>query len=93
VAVADSRGREIDLHPVRSTPDGGGDQYLPDGCSFHHPAPVIGSIDGHDVRCVDVETQVACHLGYEPTDKDRHDLARLRDRFGVALPAVYEEPN
>jgi hypothetical protein len=54
VAVADSRGREIDLHPVRSTPDGGGDQYLPDGCSFHHPAPVIGSIDGHDVRCVDV---------------------------------------
>ncbi|GAA3528499.1 hypothetical protein GCM10022222_09410 [Amycolatopsis ultiminotia] len=65
LALADPSGREIDLHPVTSTLDGGGDQQQPEGDAFHYPPPVAGTIMGRKVRCVDVETQVLCHLGYE----------------------------
>jgi lincosamide nucleotidyltransferase A/C/D/E len=89
LAVADGSGREIDLHPVRPTPDGGGDQQLPEGAAFHYPPPVVGLIGGREVRCVDAETQVLCHLGYEPTDKDRDDMRRLREHFPIELPDPY----
>jgi lincosamide nucleotidyltransferase A/C/D/E len=90
LAVADAQGREIDLHPVSATPDGGGEQLLSDGERFHYPAPVSGRIGGRLVRCVDALTQVRCHLGYEPTDKDRSDMAALHERTGVPLPQEYQ---
>jgi SAM-dependent methyltransferase len=77
LAVADDTGREVDLHPVTPTQDGGGDQRQPDGGTFHYPPPVAGTIGGRPVRCVDAATQARCHLGYEPTAKDRQDMARL----------------
>ncbi|HEX3589314.1 MAG TPA: hypothetical protein VHV74_06755 [Pseudonocardiaceae bacterium] len=89
LAVADADGREIDLHPVTPTEDGGGDQPQLDGTAFHYPPPVPGVIDGVGVWCVDPATQVRCHLGYEPSAKDRRDMARLRRRFGIDLPAPY----
>jgi SAM-dependent methyltransferase len=88
LAVADETGREVDLHPVSPTPDGGGDQRLPDGGMFHYPPPVAGTIGGRAVRCVDARTQVLCHLGYEPTEKDRSDMGRLA-RLGITLPEPY----
>ncbi|MFI6506407.1 nucleotidyltransferase domain-containing protein [Streptosporangium sp. NPDC050855] len=45
---------------------------------------VTGVIDGVPVPCLSVAQQVHFHQGYEPTDRDRHDMARLRDVFGVA---------
>jgi lincosamide nucleotidyltransferase A/C/D/E len=89
LAVADPNGREIDLHPVTPTPDGGGDQQLPEDTTFHYPAPVVGVIGGREVWCVDVETQVRCHLGYQPTDKDRNDMRRLREHFKIEMPDTY----
>lgn len=89
LAIADASGREIDLHPVSAAQDGGGHQLLPNGDRFHYPAPVTGRIGGHEVPCVDAATQVLCHVGYEPTDKDRHDMALLHTRTGVALPDDY----
>jgi SAM-dependent methyltransferase len=88
LAVADDTGREVDLHPVTPTPDGGGDQRQPDGGAFHYPPPVAGTIGGRPVRCVDVATQVLCHLGYEPTGEDRQDMAGLA-RLGITLPEPY----
>ncbi|HKN99171.1 MAG TPA: hypothetical protein VJX10_18770 [Pseudonocardiaceae bacterium] len=88
LALADGGGREVDLHPVTPTPDGGGDQVLPSG-SFHYPAPVAGVIAGRRVWCVDAVTQVTCHVGYSPSDKDFVDVRRLGERFGVSLPAPY----
>jgi lincosamide nucleotidyltransferase A/C/D/E len=88
-AVADERGREVDLHLVRPTPDGGGDQALPDGGSFHYPPPVAGTVGGRAVRCVDARTQLRAHLGYPPTAKDRADMGLLRDRLGVDLVPPY----
>ncbi len=90
IALADGHGREVDLHPVTPTPDGGGDQTLERGGSFHYPPPVPGTISGQPVRCVDAETQVRCHLGYPPTAKDREDMRRLHERLGVELPAIYQ---
>lgn len=89
IALADARGREVDLHPVTPTADGGGDQAQPGGGSFHYPPPTAGVIGGHRVACVDAATQVRCHLGYRPQAKDRQDLLRLRERLGVELPMPY----
>ena len=88
VALADGQDHQVDLHPVTPTPDGGGDQALEGGGSFHYPPPVQGRIDGRLVGCVDAQTQVCCHLGYPPSDKDRQDMRRLHQRLGVELPAA-----
>ncbi|MFF2619479.1 nucleotidyltransferase domain-containing protein [Kitasatospora sp. NPDC058046] len=89
LAVADGAGREIDLHPVLGSSREGGVQLLPGGERFHYPPPVTGAIGGRRVPCVDAATQVRCHLGYEATDKDRQDMARLHAGTGVELPLDY----
>jgi lincosamide nucleotidyltransferase A/C/D/E len=89
LAVADGAGHEIDLHPISGSRREGGYQLLPGGERFHYPAPAIGIIGGHEVWCVDAATQVRCHVGYEATEKDRRDMARLHAGTGVALPEEY----
>jgi len=91
LALADDEGREVDLHPITPTPDGGGNQTLPDGDTFHYPPPATGVIGGRVVPCVDPATQVHCHLGYEPSARDRQDMLHLRNRFGVDLPYPYHD--
>jgi lincosamide nucleotidyltransferase A/C/D/E len=90
IALADGQGHEVDLHPVAPTPDGGGDQTLEGGGSFHYPPPTLRAIGGRPVACVDADTQVRCHLGYPPQPKDRADLRRLHERLGVELPVAYQ---
>ncbi|HEY7104058.1 MAG TPA: hypothetical protein VH573_20675 [Mycobacteriales bacterium] len=89
VAVADGTGREVDLHLVTPTSDGGGDQALPGGGPFHYPPPVAGTVGGGAVRCVDARTQVRTHVGYPPTAKDHTDMRLLHDRLGVELVPPY----
>jgi len=86
LALRHPDGREVDLHPVVPTDDGGGDQALPDGGWWHYPPPATGRIDGREVICLSVETQVRAHASYEPDDGDRADMALLADAFGVELP-------
>ncbi|WP_218825778.1 nucleotidyltransferase domain-containing protein [Streptosporangium subroseum] len=90
IAVADARGREIDLHPITPAPDGGGTQAQPDGSSFYYPPPVRGMIKGRPVSCADALTQVRCHLGYQPSEKDHQDMRRLHAATGVELPAPFQ---
>lgn len=85
--VADGNGREIDLHPLAFRPDGSAEQASPDpDRSFEYPADcfVLGRIGGHDVACLSAEQQNRFHRGYQPTERDRHDMARLRAAFGIA---------
>ncbi len=89
IALADGEGREVDLHPVTPTSDGGGDQAQLDGGSFHYPPPTVGVIGGQPVDCVDADTQVRCHLGYPPQAKDHQDMRQLHRRLGVTLPGAY----
>jgi lincosamide nucleotidyltransferase A/C/D/E len=90
IAYVDGAGRQVDLHPVDPTPDGGGDQIQLDGASrWHYSPPVTGMIGGRAVLCCPVEDQVLCHLGYPPRDTDFADLRRLGERFGLLLPPPY----
>jgi lincosamide nucleotidyltransferase A/C/D/E len=90
IALRHPDGREVDLHPVVLTQDGGGDQVQRDGVTtWHYGPPVEGVIGRRVVRCCSVETQIAAHLGYEPTDTDRHDMALLQRTFGLDLSPPY----
>jgi lincosamide nucleotidyltransferase A/C/D/E len=81
LAWRDAEGREVDLHPVDPTPDGGGDQVLEDGGRWHYEAPVAGTVAGRAVRCAGVGEQLRMHEGYPLRDTDRADVLRLRERF------------
>lgn len=91
IELAGRRGR-VDLHPIDWDRDGAGTQVGFDGRTFSYPPgslAAVGTIDGHAVRCGTPELQIAFHVGYEPTDTDRQDMAALADSFGVSLPEPY----
>jgi lincosamide nucleotidyltransferase A/C/D/E len=67
----DAAGRQVDVHPIAED----GAYQLRDGGVWHYPLAGLegrGTIGGRAVRCLDVETQLVCHRGYEPLDLDRH---------------------
>lgn len=85
--VTDPHGRDIDLDPLIFTEDGSAVQASPEPePPFVHPAScfVTGIILGATVPCLSPEQQVHFHQGYEPADHDRHDMAQLRQTFGIA---------
>ncbi|MET9914255.1 amino acid transporter [Streptomyces sp. NPDC006476] len=85
--VTDPHGREIDLHPLIFAADGSAVQASPaPERPFVYPAQcfVTGTILGTTVPCLSPEQQVYFHQGYEPADHDRHDMAQLREAFGLA---------
>jgi lincosamide nucleotidyltransferase A/C/D/E len=80
-------GREIDLHPLAFAHDGSAVQASPEAeRPFIYPSScfVTGTIKRTAVPCLSAEQQVYFHQGYAPTDRDRHDMARLRRVFGIA---------
>lgn len=80
-------GREIDFHPLVFAGDGSAVQASFDpGHPFGYPAScfVTGTIGGRTVPCLSAEQQVYFHQGYEPSERDRHDMAQLRRVFGIA---------
>lgn len=85
--VSDGLGREIDLHPLRFAEDGGATQSSLTDEPFRYPdsAFVTGTIMGTVVPCLSVEQQLHFHQGYEPRERDLHDMAQLRAAFGVPL--------
>ncbi|MFD7796077.1 nucleotidyltransferase domain-containing protein [Streptomyces sp. NPDC059759] len=85
--VADATGREIDLHPLVFASDGSATQASTEpGHPFRYPAAcfVTGTVRDSTVPCLSAEQQVSFHQGYKPSDRDRHDMARLREAFGIA---------
>ncbi|NUQ90030.1 MAG: amino acid transporter [Glycomyces artemisiae] len=80
-------GIEIDCHPLRFAADGSAVQAAPEPAEpFRYPAACFttGAIGGTPVPCLSAEQQAHFHQGYEPAERDLHDMARLRDRFGIA---------
>ena len=92
IAFRDDAGREVDLHPVDLSEDGGGDQVLQDGTSWHYAAPVEGSIAGRPVRCASAQDQLWMHVGYELRPVDVADVRRIAARFHLALPPDLDDP-
>ncbi|MGH3736394.1 MAG: nucleotidyltransferase domain-containing protein [Micromonosporaceae bacterium] len=84
--LADRAARELDLHPLVFAPDGAATQASTDPeRPFRYPADcfVTGSIGGTTVPCLSAAQQVYFHQGYEPTARDHHDMALLRQRFAI----------
>ncbi|MEU7856900.1 aminoglycoside adenylyltransferase [Nonomuraea sp. NPDC049141] len=85
--MKDQRGHELDLHPLRFEADGSAVQQADGhGGVFLYPADAFttGMIESVAVGCLSAAQQVAFHQGYEPSDRDRHDMAQLREAFGIA---------
>jgi len=78
-------GLDIDLHPLRFNEDGSAVQSSLDDEPFRYPADcfVTGAIGGRPVPCLSAAQQVYFHQGYEPTERDLADMARLRGAFGI----------
>ena len=91
LALGDGR-RAVDLHPVQWDADGTGRQATGSGGEFVYPpgsTEARGWIGNREVRCLTPELLVTFHLGYEPRDIDRRDMAALAERYGLELPDSY----
>ena len=85
--------RRVDLHPVRWRADGVGRQSNSDGEEYVYPpgsTEAAGRIGDREVRCLTPELLVTFHLGYEPREIDRRDMALLAERFRFELPDPYQ---
>jgi lincosamide nucleotidyltransferase A/C/D/E len=83
---------QVDLHTVTFDEEGGGVQRLQSGKSYRYPPSGFsgkGSIQGQAVDCLTAEVQAECHYGYEPDEKDIHDMRLLREHFGIVLKSPY----
>jgi lincosamide nucleotidyltransferase A/C/D/E len=99
LVLRDSRGREIDLHPLVFDTHGHGWQQLSDsGRAWgKYPAEHLqatGTIAGREVRCLTPELQARFRMGYEWSERDEHDLNLLASHFEVPLPPpLWTSPN
>ncbi|HKP99637.1 MAG TPA: amino acid transporter [Actinomycetes bacterium] len=89
LVLVDDAGRQVDLHPVIFDRHGNGWQDLGADAWGDYPAEELtatGVIAGRSVRCKTPTLEVRHRLGYPLSATDRHDLALLARRFGVAVP-------
>jgi len=91
LAFREPAGREVDLHPVDPSPDGGGHQLRQDGTRWHYSPPVEGYIAGVKVRCASAKDQLAMHQGYHPRPITYVDVRRISDRFGLEPPPPFDD--
>ncbi len=91
--VRDARDRRVDFHTVTIDDDGGGVQELQDGTLWRFPPDALsgsGNIAGQPVPCLTADVQALAHVGYEPDEKDVHDMNVLARHFGIELPEPYQ---
>ena len=87
----DDAGRGVDIRAIAFDSDGRGVYRAADE-EIEFPA---GSLDGRGtiadvaVRCLTSGAQMVAHTGYEPTDKDTHDVRMLHISFNLPLPPEY----
>jgi lincosamide nucleotidyltransferase A/C/D/E len=88
--LGNGAGLRVDVHAVVFDEQGNGIYRMQDGEDWVYPAEGFegrGIVGGLPVKCLSATTQVHCHAhGYEPAETDIHDMALLRERFGVKLP-------
>jgi lincosamide nucleotidyltransferase A/C/D/E len=90
--MRDRSDRRVDFHTVTFDATGGATQQLQDGRLAPYPAEGFsgsGQMAGVHVSCLSATVQLLHHLGYDPDEKDHHDMRLLADRFDVDLPASY----
>lgn len=91
--LGDEHGREIDVHVIVLDERGNG-VYGPPEKRELYPAESLtgtGTIGGQTVRCISAEWAVKFHSGYELREKDFRDVSNLCRKFGIELPAMYQQ--
>jgi lincosamide nucleotidyltransferase A/C/D/E len=98
LVLAGTAGRQVDVHPVTFDALGTGWQAgaAAGGADAAYPAEgfTTGRVGGRPVGCIGPALQLVHHQGYPPSEVDRHDVALLCRRFGLAPPraGVRDEP-
>jgi lincosamide nucleotidyltransferase A/C/D/E len=90
--MRDRSDRRVDFHTVSFDATGGATQQLQDGTLAPYPSEGFsgfGHVAGVHVACLTPTVQSLHHLGYDPDEKDHHDMRLLADRFDIDLPAPY----
>jgi lincosamide nucleotidyltransferase A/C/D/E len=90
--LKDSTGRQINFHTVIFDEEGGGIQKLQSGNTYrYHPKgfTATGIVEGREVKCLTARTQAECHYGYQPDEKDIHDMRLLSEHFKIKLYPPY----
>lgn len=93
--LVDPPGRQVDVHPVRSTEAGDGCYRMASGDDWIYPAAGFageGAVLATSVRCLTPAVQMLCHTGYEPHRASYDDVWALSRHFGLAVPAEYGRP-
>jgi lincosamide nucleotidyltransferase A/C/D/E len=93
LVLQDPRGRQVDFHTVTFDSEGGGIQQLQDGRSYRYPPQgftATGEVSGYRMKCLTAKVQAECHYGYEPHEKDKHDMKLLHEHFNIKLYPPYE---
>ena len=93
--LGDENGKEIDVHVIVLDDKGNG-LYGPPEKGEMYPATSLtgtGAIEGRTVRCISPEWMVKFHSGYPLKEKDFRDVSALCKKFGIDLPAEYEQFN
>jgi lincosamide nucleotidyltransferase A/C/D/E len=86
--LGDDQGRQIDIHSY--TFDSAGKNVYGVAYPFDSLAGT-SSINGHRVKCISPEWLVKFHTGYKLDENDYHDVRALCARFGIQMPAEYDE--
>lgn len=76
--VADTQGRELDVHVIEIGPNGAIVQHYDSPWPFPNAITGQGSIAGAAVTCVSKETQLAMHTGYTLPESQLRDLELLQ---------------
>jgi lincosamide nucleotidyltransferase A/C/D/E len=92
--LADSSGREVDVHVITFDEHGAGIYGPPERGEAYRAGSLTGTgrIAGVRVACVAASSLVDFHRGYEPDDDDYRDVTLLCARFGLPLPEEYRRP-
>ncbi len=95
VVVLDERGLLVDLHAfddsITVVDADGIERCAGNGLAYEaHGFEGIGTIDGHDVRCISPDTLVRYHTGYDVDADDWHDVRLLHEHFGIPVPMDYQ---
>ena len=94
--VRDGTDRRVDFHTVTFDAAGGATQELQDGSLAPYPRDGFsgtGQIGDVQIPCLTAAVQVLHHVGYDPDEKDHHDMRLLADRLGIELPFPYRSPS
>ena len=86
--LGDYMGRLVDVHSYIFDENGAnvfGVAYEPDQLTG------TGIIGGYPVKCIPPEIMVEFHTGYDVDEYDYRDVLALCERFGIAMPKIYEK--